>query len=102
MKIKLMILLVCFGTGLMLQADDSLEKLNDLKKKKQELLLKMHKKRVELIKNDPFLKELERKIIALHRELAIRVDNNDEMRKLLDELSALETKIKMMGGDDSE
>ena len=73
---------------------DEFESLQELKQQKNELALKIHKKRVELIKSNPALLALQRKIMDLHKELAIRLNNNPEMLKMLEELHDLESKIQ--------
>ena len=93
MKRKILLLIAVVGITLVLQADDY-DTREVLNKKRSELLLKIHNKRVELIKSNPSLMELQKKIMALHKELAIRIDNNEEMRKLTDELRLIETKLK--------
>ncbi len=83
------------GIALALQADEY-DTLETLQKEKSDLLLQIHHKRVTLIKNTPSLLELQKKIIALHKELAIRLDNNEDMRKLIDKLRSIETQIKTL------
>ena len=95
MKRKILLLITVIGITLALQADDY-DTLDALKKEKSELLIKIHNKRVELIKENPSLMELQKKIMALHKELAIRIDNNEEMRKLTDKLRSIETQIKTL------
>lgn len=89
----MLIFLVLFAV--MLRADN-FDKIEELKAQKRQIALQMHKKRVELIKNTPSLKELERKIIALHKELAIRIDNNSEMRELINKQKKIEMDIKIL------
>ena len=93
MNRKILLFIAIVGITFALQADDY-DKLETLKKEKSELLLKMHHKRTELIKKNPSLLELQKKIIALHKELAIRLDNNEEMRELTTKLRDIETQIK--------
>ena len=75
------------------------EKLEKLREDKRRIEVQMHQKRVELIKNTPSLMELQKQIIALHKELAIRVDNNSEMRELITKLREVETQIKILERD---
>jgi hypothetical protein len=70
------------------------ETMKDLRIQRNELALKIHEKRVELIKSDPALLTLQNKIMELHRELAIRLNNNPEMLKLMEELSDLDSRIR--------
>jgi chromosome condensin MukBEF ATPase and DNA-binding subunit MukB len=92
MRRKILLFISIIGITLVLQADDY-DKLETLKKERSELLLQMHNKRTELIKKTPSLMELQKKIIALHKELAIRIDNNEEMRELANKLRTVETQI---------
>lgn len=73
---------------------DEVESLKELKRKKNELALKIHEKRVELIKSNPELLALQKKIMNLYKELAIRLNNNPEMLKMLEERNELESKIQ--------
>lgn len=73
---------------------DEVESLKELRQQKNELALKVHEKRVELIKSNPALFALQKKIMDLHKELAIRLNNNPEMLKMLEELHDLESKIQ--------
>jgi uncharacterized membrane protein YdfJ with MMPL/SSD domain len=57
-----------------------LEQLNvALKKNAKE----MHQLRLKLLKTDPELKKLHESIMAMHRELALRMAANKEMQKLI-------------------
>jgi hypothetical protein len=102
MKLKIILLLAVLSVSINIPAADDYETLQTLKEQKKELMLKMHRKRVELIKKDPALLDLQKKIMALHKELAIRIDNNEEMRKLVDKLRKIEREIKNLEGDSSE
>ncbi len=65
-----------------------------LKKEQLELILKMHKLRLKLIKENPNLNKLHNKIIALHKELAIKIDQNVEMKQLIIKNISIDKKIK--------
>jgi chromosome segregation ATPase len=54
----------------------------------------MHEIRVRLIKEDKELGELHRKIVALHRELAVKIDRTREMRPLVGDILGLDAKRK--------
>ena len=95
MKRKFLLFTAIIGITLALQAADY-DSLETLQKEKSKLLLQIHYKRVELIKSTPSLLVLQKKIIALHKELAIRLDNNEDMRKLIEKLRSLESKIKTL------
>jgi hypothetical protein len=55
---------------------------------------KMHEIRVRLLKEDKELGELHQKIMALHRELAIKIDRTQSMRPLIGDLLGIDTKRK--------
>ncbi len=59
------------------------KKIVEYKKELLEISKEMHKLRKDIIKKDPALKKLHNKIMALHRELAIKIDLNEGMKKLL-------------------
>ena len=67
---------------LFVYAETTSEKLDVLKKKRSELALQMFNRRIKLIEEDPKLKEIHEKIMALHKELAIRLDNDRELIEL--------------------
>ncbi len=68
--------------------------LDKLTKERNSLEHEMHKLRVELIKTDPELKLLHEKILAMHKELAIKIDNKPAMRKLVIKAAKLDAKIE--------
>ena len=68
--------------GLFVYAETATEKLDSLKKKRTELAMQMYNRRMKLIEEDPKLKEIHDKIMALHKELAIRLDNDRELIEL--------------------
>ena len=96
---KTILFLFCFCCIAAFVKADDYDKLKVLKQEKRELKIKMHKKRKELIKKDPSLQELQKKIIALHKELAIRIDNNEEMREFVSKLKEIELQIKSLEGE---
>jgi septal ring factor EnvC (AmiA/AmiB activator) len=75
---------------------DNYEEIEKLKEEIHKVDLEMHKTRVKLIKTDSSLKAIEEKIIELHKELAIRIDNKTEMRELIDKKKKLKTKIEVL------
>jgi hypothetical protein len=75
---------------------DNYEEIEKLKEEIHKVDLEMHKMRVKLIKKDASLKALEEKIIELHKELAIRVDNKTEMRDLIDKKKQLKLKLEAL------
>ena len=99
MKNILLILLsfsamLCFAQD---KADDPKEEISkkeqSLKKQEKDLAKKMFALRVKLLKNDPELKKLYAKIMELHKELALQIDNKKEMRKLLKQIKTVRIKL---------
>lgn len=83
MKRYLLITVAAFVLcGLFVYAETSSEKLDALKKKRYELATQMFNRRMKLIEEDPKMKEIHEKIMALHKELAIRLDNDRELVEL--------------------
>jgi Tfp pilus assembly protein PilO len=78
--------------GLFVYAETTSEKLDALKKKRTELAMQMYNRRIKMIEEEPKLKEIHAKIMALHKELAIRLDNDRE-------LVELGTKVKDIDAD---
>ncbi len=78
-----------------LAAEDSLD---TLRREQRELAATLHEKRTELIAKDEALRDLHRKIMALHKELAIRLDNHRELRDLVRQMRDLEAKIRRQEG----
>ncbi|MFA6567619.1 MAG: hypothetical protein WCS96_05355 [Victivallales bacterium] len=68
--------------GLFVYAETASEKLDMLKKKRTELAMQMYNRRMKMIEEDPKLKEIHDKIMALHKDLAIRLDNDRELIEL--------------------
>lgn len=66
------------------KTDVSTNRLDELMEDQKVIELKMHKLRIKLIKEDPELKALHKKIMAMHKELAIKIDKNEEMKKLIE------------------
>ena len=83
MKKCLLITLAVFVLcGLFVYAETAPDKLDALKKKRTELAMQMFNRRIKMIEEDPKLKEIHDKIMALHKELAIRIDNDRELIEL--------------------
>jgi hypothetical protein len=92
---KSFLLLFIFFVAVVIHADNY-EKAATLKEDIQKLDIKMHETRVKLIKKDASLKALQEKIIALHKELAIRIDNKTEMRDLIDKKKKLKLELEAL------
>jgi multidrug efflux pump subunit AcrB len=79
--------------GLFVYAETASEKLDTLKKKRTELAIQMFNRRMKMIEEDPKLKEIHDKIMALHKELAIRIDNDRELIELGIQLKDIDADI---------
>ena len=71
-------------------------RVRELQDQRNELLQKIHRKRVELLKNDPKLHRMYIQLLKQTRALALELDSNREMRELNDALSEVEKKIKKL------
>lgn len=69
------------------------KKLRALEDKRREVSMRVLEMRVKLIKESPELADLHKKIMALHRSLASKLDKNIEMKKLLEEADKLDAQI---------
>jgi len=87
--------LLAVGLALPAAADDSLE---TLRQEQRKLAAALHEKRVELIAKDEAIRDLHRKIMALHKEMAVRLDNHRELRDLVKQMRELEAKIRRREG----
>lgn len=72
------------------------EKLRELEKERSKLSVEMHNKRVELIKENPDLKEMHKKIMALHKELTLWLDQHEKMRELVERAKQLDMEIEKL------
>ncbi len=79
--------------GLFVYAETASDKLDALKKKRTELAMQMFNRRIKMIEEDPKLKEIHDKIMALHKELAIRIDNDRELIELTIQLKDIDADI---------
>lgn len=72
------------------------ETLDELQQQRQALATDLHQRRTELLTRDEALKALHQKIMALHKELALRLDNHRELRDLVKRLRELEVKLSRL------
>lgn len=77
-----MLLLLLLSAAVSGSEADLKGKEESLLRQRRELEVKMHQTRVELIKKDPELQVLHRRIMALHKELALKVDASAAMTPL--------------------
>ncbi len=92
------VLMVMFMLGIftvaLYAAESAMEKAQRLEKERKAVELQMHSLRVELIKQDPELNLLYQKIIAMHKELQIRIDNKPAMKRLAQKAADLDMELK--------
>ncbi len=70
------------------------EKIAELNSKRTELIGKIHRKRQELLKNNPKLRRMYQQQLKQTLELALELDANREMRQLNDGLADVERRLK--------
>ncbi len=75
-------------------AESLRDKAKRLEEQRRALELQMHSLRVDLIKQDSDLNLLYQKILAMHKELQLRIDNKPAMKKLAQQAADLELEIK--------
>ncbi|MBO4633568.1 MAG: hypothetical protein J5858_16760 [Lentisphaeria bacterium] len=68
-------------------------RIRELQNQRNDLLQKIHQKRVELLKNDPKLRRMYMQLLKQTRELAMELDANREMRLMNDELNEINRKL---------
>lgn len=108
LKKGFILLTVLFVLAVFVNADDR-EDLEKLKKEKAELDLKLYEKRLEVIQKDPELKALHEKIMAYHKEFAVRLDKHPDMadlvrkdKRLSAEIETIEERLQIKKEDDKE
>lgn len=75
---------------------EAAKQLEQLKSKQREVAEEMYKLRLDLIKNDSELQRLHQQIIALYKELALRIDSRREMRMLIARHEELQKEISQL------
>lgn len=74
------------------------EKKNDkevqLLAQRREVELEMYKLRLEMIKTDPEISRLHEKILAMHKELQLKIDNVPAMQKLIRRAEQLDRDLR--------
>lgn len=81
------------AAGAVMYGVDKAEEIKRLESKRAEITWKIVDKRTELISSNPDLKQLHDQIMALHREMALKLDANPEMQKLNAEAEAIDQQI---------
>jgi len=70
------------------------ERERQMVEKRREVELEMHRLRLELIKTDPDMSRLHEKIVALHKELQIKIDSNPMMQRLIKKADQIDRELK--------
>ena len=70
------------------------ERIAALNRKRAGLLLKIYKKRQELLRNNPKLRRMYQQLLKQTRDLALELDSNFQMRSLNDSLHDVERQLK--------
>ncbi|MEA4861926.1 MAG: hypothetical protein AB7F40_08450 [Victivallaceae bacterium] len=76
-----------------LYAQEQKSELAKLQEERASLTWQIVDKRAQLIASDAECKKLHEQIMAMHRELAIRLNSNPDMRKLTQQTEELDRKI---------
>ena len=69
-------------------------KIQELLYQRNELIRKIHQKRVDLLKNNPKLRRMYLQLLKQTRELAMELDSNREMRMMNDALNEINRKLE--------
>jgi len=106
---KLLLIFLCCCAKLCFAQKDLGKKEKKLLKQEKKLAREMFDLRVKLLQKDLHLKKIYDKIMELHKELALMLDNKKEMRVLADKLkkvqkslAAVQAKIKEEEGEEEE
>lgn len=81
------------GKDLKAAEREKAKRIEELTEKRQALLLKIHQKRKDLLKNNPKLRRMYLQLLKDTRELALELDANREMRELNDQLQEVEREL---------
>ncbi|GEM_PF-3637584 len=80
--------------ALFVLAETASEKFESLKKKRADVAMQLYNRRLKLIEDDPKLKELHEKILSMHKELALRLENDREVIELSTRLRDIDAEIE--------
>jgi glucose-6-phosphate-specific signal transduction histidine kinase len=90
---KIILLCLMSATATNLFSGEAMDKLLELQKKHQNNITAKHSLRVKLITEDADIKRLHQRIMALHKELALKINAKKPMRILIAEQKQLATQI---------
>ncbi len=82
--------------GLFVFAETAAEKMDGLKKKRAEAGMQLYNRRLKLIEEDPKLKEIHEKIMTLHKELALKLENDREIIELTTQIRDIDADIEKL------
>ena len=82
--------------GLFVFAESASEKADGLKKKRTEVALQLYNRRLKLIEEDPKLKEIHEKILTLHKELALKLENDREIIELTTQIRDIDSDLERL------
>lgn len=97
---KFLLAMTVAALTMTLHADRAAERLA-LEKELTEINRAMHEARLEAIRRDPELTALRKKILAMHKEMAIKLDQKPGMRALADKALAIREKLAGMDKDEA-
>ncbi len=89
----IILLAIIAGTATSLFGGAAEVKLQTLQNSQKKLITAKHKLRVKLITSDAEIKRLHRRIMALHKELAIKINEKKSMKLLIAKQKDLEAQI---------
>ncbi|HCE44779.1 MAG TPA: hypothetical protein DET40_14660 [Lentisphaeria bacterium] len=95
-KYLLMTAAVFMLCGLFVLAESVSEKLDTLKKKRADAAVQLYNRRIKLIEDDPKLKEIHDKIMALHKDLALKLENDREVIELSTQIRDIDADIERL------
>jgi septal ring factor EnvC (AmiA/AmiB activator) len=90
---KFLIIIMCFSAMLCFAQSDLAKKEKDLVKQEKKIAKEMFEMRVKLLGKEPHLKKLHDKIMELHKELALMLDRQKEMRELASKLKKVKKSL---------
>ena len=82
--------------GLFVFAESASDKADGLKKKRAEVAIQLYNRRLKLIEEDPKLKEIHEKILALHKELALKLENDREIIELTTQIRDIDSDLERL------
>ena len=91
----IILLSIIAATATNLFSGEAVVKLQALQKNHESNIIAKHKLRVKLITSDAEIKRLHQRIMALHKELALKINANKSMRLLIEKQTKLTEQIRL-------